>query len=98
MKSDSEKRALKNAFLISLGYVGLGTVSVLCVYPPYYGDWVLIGLLVTFPVSILSFGIMHAEADAYNIVLFVQFIIFLFCWLLAFRYLRKKYNNENVED
>lgn len=98
MMSDSEKRALKNAFLISLGYVGIGTVSVLCVYPPYYGDWVLIGLLLTFPVSILSFGIMYAEADAYNSVLFVQFIILLACWLLAFRYLRKKYHKEDMED
>lgn len=53
-------KAKRKSLLVSILYVGLGTIAVLCSYPPFYGDWVLVALLITFPVSILSFGILIA--------------------------------------
>lgn len=83
-------KARKNSFIFSLIYVGIGTISVLCSYPPYYGNWVLPLLLITFPISILSFGIMIA-GKYYGIVIFIQLIIFLVFWYFTYRFLLKKY-------
>ena len=41
-----ESKAKKGSLFISLIYVGLGTIAVLCSYPPYYGDWILLSLLI----------------------------------------------------
>ena len=40
--------------IISAIYVGIGTLAVCSVYPDdfFYGDWSLIVLLITFPVSL----------------------------------------------
>lgn len=44
-------RHAKNTFFISLAYVGLGTISVLSMYPgsPLFGNWVIFAVLVTYP-------------------------------------------------
>jgi hypothetical protein len=86
-------KAKKKSLLISILYVGLGTIAVLCSYPPFYGDWVLIVLLITFPVSILSFGILIA-GKYYTAVVIVQLIIFAFFWYLYYSFLLRKYNKE----
>ena len=85
-----QTKAKNNSFIISLIYVGIGTIAVLCSYPPYYGDWVLFALLITFPVSIFSFGIMIA-GEYYTIVIIIQLIIFLVFWYFSYQFLLKKY-------
>ena len=76
--------------MISVIYVGLGTVAVLCVYPPYYGDWVLLALLLTFPVTILSFGVMYGSSDSFLIVLTIQSIMLILTWLVVYQMLQAK--------
>lgn len=83
------RKLAAKAFVSSLIYVGLGTLAVLCVYPPFYGDWVLLLLLVTFPVSILGLGVFYAGKYVV-LVLFVQLIMFLMCWWLSYRYLVRR--------
>ncbi|KRD11277.1 hypothetical protein ASE21_06110 [Flavobacterium sp. Root901] len=83
-----KRKAKKNSLLVSLLYVGLGTIAVLCSYPPFYGDWVLVALLITFPVSILSFGILIA-GKYYTAVIIVQLITFVIFWYLCYKFLLK---------
>ncbi len=78
----------KKSLIISCIYVGLGTISVLCSYPPYYGDWVLLLLLTTFPVSILGFGVMIA-GKYYLLALLIQLIMFIVFWKLLYNYFVK---------
>jgi hypothetical protein len=75
---------------ISAVYVGLGTVAVLCVYPPYYGDWVLLVLLLTFPVTILSLGVMYGSSDSFLIVISIQSIMLILTWLVVYQKLQAK--------
>ncbi len=85
--------ALRRSFGYAFIYVGFATFTVLNVYgsSPFYGDWVLVGLLITLPVSILSFGIMYAAKDAYVLVFCVQFIMFILTGrLIYFLYYRNK--------
>lgn len=90
---ETSRRANQNSLLASASYVGIATVAILCSYPPYYGDWVLLVLLLTLPVSVLGFGIMYAGPEYYLIVIGIQLIIFFVVWRLLYRYLLKKYNN-----
>ncbi|WP_264536586.1 hypothetical protein [Flavobacterium sp. N1736] len=89
-----KRKAKRSSLLLSLLYVGLGTIAVLCSYPPFYGDWVLVVLLITFPVSILSFGILIA-GKYYTAVIIVQLITFVVFWYLCYKFLLKKYNKES---
>jgi uncharacterized membrane protein len=83
---------LIKSLIISLAYVGLGTISLLSGYPssPLYGDWVLPIMLLTLPVSVWSFGIVFADSHAFWAVIIVQTIVFLIFWLLLFRWMQKK--------
>jgi hypothetical protein len=89
-------KLLIKSFIISLGYVGLGTLSVLSIYPssPLYGSWVLPTQLLTLPVSIWSFGIVFEDADAFVSVLVVQSIVLLLFWYFLFRWLTRRYKNK----
>ncbi|MGU3376485.1 hypothetical protein [Chryseobacterium sp. M5A1_1a] len=64
--------------LISLFYVGIGTLAVCSIYPndPLYGDWATYTLFVTFPVSILSAGLRYADSEILWIVFVMQFVMF----------------------
>jgi len=66
------------AFKISLFYVGLGTLSVCSIYPKdlFYGSWSLFGLIITFPLSIVSFGYRYANADLLYPVFLIQLIMY----------------------
>jgi|SRR5882672_9056400 len=88
-------KAMRNSLAIAFFYVGFGTVSVLSVYPDsfLFGDWVYVGLLITLPVSIISFGIMYAEPNGYLMVLLVQLLIFLTFWFIIYKYLMNKYTS-----
>ena len=77
-------RNRKLAFYIALSYVGFGTLSVCSVCPadPFYGEWSLFGLLITLPVSIISFGYRYAEANLLYPVYIIQIIMFILTFLI----------------
>ena len=81
------------AFLISLIYVGIGTLAVCSIAgrDPLYGEWSLYALIFTFPVTIISFGYRFAETDYLLPVLVIQSIMFIFCYLLLTLVIKRKY-------
>jgi len=82
----------KLAFWIAFVYVGLGTLSVCSLYPAdyFYGDWSLYVLLITFPVSIISFGFRFAEADIIYPVFIIQFAMFILTFYILSLLTKKK--------
>jgi hypothetical protein len=76
------------SFFISLAYVGLGTICVLSVYPPFYRDWILVGLIITLPANFISFGIMYSNSTAYGTVLIVQLFSFFLFWFIVYGVLK----------
>ncbi|WP_437919712.1 hypothetical protein [Sphingobacterium sp. LRF_L2] len=85
------KKAYNNSLVISILYVGLGTISVLCLYPPYYADWVLLVALLTIPVNFISFGLMFSSPGNWLWVLLIQLFVFFLTWRLVYKWLKKKY-------
>ena len=75
----------KLAFWISFWYVGFGTLAVCSVYPAdtFSGSWSTWGLMITFPVTIISFGYRYAEADVLYPVFVIQFIMFLLMFVVV---------------
>lgn len=73
-----EKVFKTRAFRISLFYVGLGTLSVCSIYPKdlFYGEWSQYGLILTFPVCIISFGYRYAASNLLYPVFGIQLIMF----------------------
>jgi len=88
-------RHAKNAFFISLAYVGLGTISVLSMYPgsPLFGNWVIFAVLVTLPVNFISVGIMYTDSTAFGIVIVVQLVYFLLFWFLLYRVMKRRHES-----
>ncbi|PWV56454.1 hypothetical protein [Chitinophaga sp. S165] len=89
----SKKDAYINAYLISFLYVGLGTLTVLSVYPAdkFSGEWVWVGLLLTFPVNFISFGYRYMEAGSYLPVALIQFCVFVLTgWMIYRGYFKKR--------
>jgi hypothetical protein len=82
----------KLALWIAACYVGFGTLAVCSVYPAdiFYGSWSLWGLLITFPVTIVSFGYRYAEADTIYPVFIIQFIMFLLTFLILSSFIARK--------
>ncbi|SOE20620.1 hypothetical protein SAMN06298216_1105 [Spirosomataceae bacterium TFI 002] len=82
----------KLAFYVSASYVGFGTISVCSVYPAdlFHGEWTWIGLLVTFPVSIVSAGYRYADSQRLYPVFLIQAIIFISLFLALGEILKKK--------
>jgi len=89
----NKRKIIKISFLISFIYVGFATISPLGLPhdSPLYWESSIFGVFITFPVSLLSFGIMYYEAGHYILVLMVQFVMFLLFWYLVYRYMRKRY-------
>ena len=87
---NAKKRAWNNSLIISSIYVGIGTIAVLCSYPPYYNDFVLVMQLLTFPAIILSFGILIA-GKYYLAVILIQIIIFFIFWFICYQLMLKRY-------
>ena len=86
--------ALKKSFIITLLYVGSGTISVLYMgsnnpLNEFIDDTLTILLFLTIPVTCISIAIMYS-APNYGAVLIVQSIIFLLFWLAAFSILNRK--------
>ncbi|SFE91561.1 hypothetical protein SAMN05518672_11238 [Chitinophaga sp. CF118] len=88
----SRKIAYKYAYLISFFYVGLGTVSVLSVYPHdfLHGDWIIYCLAFTLPVSAIGIGIRYADPSQYLMIISIQILTFLFVGWIIFRLFLKK--------
>ena len=82
----------KLAFWIAFVYVGFGTLSVCSLYPAdyFYGDWSLYVLLITLPVSIISFGFRFAEADIIYPVFIIQFVMFILTFYILSLLIKKK--------
>ena len=91
----------KNYFLMSLFfsflYVGFGTFSLIAMSPqsPVYWNWAMLGLLITFPVSFIGFGIMYVQRD-YTLLLIVQLIVFLLFWSIVYRIWMNKFKRRVI--
>src|SRR6185503_10228422 len=95
---DLKKKAQTNAFYAALIYVGLGT-TLLFTWVGNTNEIVVLiysGLaLLTLPVTFISWAITYAEADRpILLILGVQIVFFLVFWLVAYRHLLKKYEQE----
>ena len=98
-------RARVISFCISLIYVGLGTISLFlaATSPKIFAEnefvqvLILLILLVTFPASIISFGVLYAGGDNVKLIAFgVQVIVFLIFWFSIYRYFVTKYKRSEA--
>lgn len=87
-----KKSPLIKSLIISLVYVGIGTLSLLSLYPqsPIGTEIAWLGLLLTLPVTFISFGIMYTESDSLNSILLTQLIVLFIFWFLAYLFLTIK--------
>ncbi|PZU79821.1 MAG: hypothetical protein DI529_17185 [Chryseobacterium sp.] len=76
-------KSRKIELFISAIYVGIGTLAVCNVAGSdlLYGDWTIYTLLITFPVTIISFGYRYGETDYLTPVLIIQFVMFVLTFL-----------------
>jgi len=84
-------------FLITFIYVGVGTFAVCSVYPndTFYGMWTLIVLILTLPVTVISFGYRFSEAHILYPVFIIQFVMFLIMFSSLSIYYKSKNNKKN---
>lgn len=70
----------------------MGTLAVCSVYPKdlFYGVWSLYVLLITFPVTIISFGYRYTESDSLFVVVIIQFAIFILTFLILSLFIKTK--------
>ena len=85
----------KRAFIISLVYVGFGTISICSTSGSdlFYGDWAMYGVLITFPVTIISFGYRFAETNYLIPVIIIQFIMFILTFIFLSLIIKENKNN-----
>ncbi|WP_422356188.1 hypothetical protein [Roseivirga pacifica] len=87
MKADSKK-----ALIYSTIYVGLGTIANLCNYGSdwCFGEWTVYLTMLTFPVSIIAFGIRFTTSEGYLIPLIIgQLITLVITWRIVLYVMRK---------
>jgi len=83
------KYLCKRALVFSICYVGFATIALFSMYPESFlhGDWALMSLLITFPISILSFGLIYSGVEnAQYIIPVIQIVMFLLTWYLSYRF------------
>jgi ABC-type multidrug transport system permease subunit len=95
---DLKRKARTNSFYISLTYLGIGT-SLLFISVGNTNDLVVIVysilLLLTLPVTFISWGITYSEADRpILLILGIQVIFFLVFLLIVYGHLLKKYKRD----
>jgi hypothetical protein len=97
MKLLPQNKYLK-ALVITLIYVGLGTLSVCSVYPDdtFSGMWALFGLIITLPVSIISFSYRFADAKDIQPIFIIQAIMLIPTYLVVLFILRRKPKSKEV--
>ena len=85
----------KLSIIITLLYVGVGTISVCGIYPadPFYFEWSLLPftLLLTLPVNFISFLYRFAE-NSYDLsfVIFIQSVMLIPTFIVVRRILKRK--------
>ena len=91
---------IKRSLIISLVYVGLGTISVLSMYPdsPLFGSWVIFALFITLPVNFISIGVMYADPKAIVLVLIIQLAYFLLFWFIVYSIIKRRYKRRAIID
>jgi hypothetical protein len=87
--------AIKKSLLITLAYVGSGTATLLIMCSGLNPGEIIEGLLtiillITIPVTCISFAIIYSNQHPVGSVLLVQSIIFLLFWLIVFARLNRK--------
>jgi hypothetical protein len=83
-----DEYAYKRSLVFSICYVGFATIALFSMYPEslLHGDWAFISVFITFPVSILSFGVIYGGAEnSQLIILVIQIVMFLLTWYLLYR-------------
>lgn len=88
---DIQKSASRKAFLVSLTYVGMGTLCLFSMYAdsPLYGDWAFLGAIITLPVIFVSFGLLYMEPERFGLALLFQIIMLFITWHLVYKSLNK---------
>lgn len=95
--TEIQNKAKKDSFYITLGTVGLGTVSLLAMTSELMENdiasiFFMITALLTMPVSFLGFGILWGGGEnARMFMLLAQLGVFMIFWYLTFRYLSNRY-------
>jgi hypothetical protein len=92
---------LIKSLIISLVYVGSGTVAIMSGYPssPLYGSWVLPVQVLTLPVNLIGGSIeMFSNPTDYNLILIIQSIVFIIFWYIVFRWLNKRRKRNSNRD
>lgn len=87
-------KSRKWALIISIVYVGTGTLAVCSAYgnDPLYGEWTSYAILVTFPVSILSFIWRYADPGIWPVLL-IQLTMFLITFFILSLFIKSKPDN-----
>ncbi|EFK33607.1 Uncharacterised protein [Chryseobacterium gleum] len=93
-KITSFLKSRKWALIISILYVVTGTLAVCSAYgsDPLYGEWTLYALLITFPVSVLSFVCRYTDPSIWPILL-IQFMMFLSTFFVLSLFIKSKPDN-----
>jgi hypothetical protein len=67
------------SFWISLIYVCLSIISICSIYPDdmFYGNWAWIGIIITFPISIISFAFRFSRSDIIYPIFIIQGFFFI---------------------
>ncbi len=78
--------------MLSACYVGFATIALFAMCPESFlhGEWALMSLLVTFPVAIISFGLIYSGIKCTVIILVVQLVMFLLTWYLLYISLKNR--------
>jgi len=82
---------LKKSLIISIFYVGLSTFALFSTYPDssFHGDWTIYALVFTFPVSIISFGLLYGEVINRIVIFMIQIIMFFITWYIVYKSLKR---------
>jgi hypothetical protein len=79
---------LRNSLLISILYVGSGTLALL--FANSSNTLIPLVLLLTIPVTVISFGIAYTQAESTMLILAVQLIVFLLFWAFLYGRFKKR--------
>jgi len=80
------------AFVISIGYIGLSLISLFSLYPSdfFYGDWSVIGILITFPIDFISFAFRYSTSEIIYPVFLIQGFLFIPLFVIIATIIRKR--------
>lgn len=71
--------------------MGLGTFCLLSLYPdsPTYFEWSILGVLITIPVSFISYGVLYMEPNN-QYILFIQGVMAIIFWWFIYQRIKNK--------